>query len=244
MGPINPRVRLFTAVRRDTGLITPPGPTVAQAASDLREIIASERATDPFLHWRDEKGRQLLLTLRGERWRLTIGRSSACDVALTWDARVSRSHALIERIAGEWTVIDDGLSRNGTFLNGTRLQARHRLADGDQISVGRSRLFYREPIADDSASTTAIDEHLEQVLAPMQRKVLIALCRPLERSLSATPATNREIAAEVCLSVDGVKSQLRVLCDRFGLSDLPQNEKRGRLAQAVLATGLVTRRDF
>ena len=176
---------------------------------------------------------------------LTIGRSSACDVAVTWDARVSRSHALLEQIAGEWTLIDDGLSKNGTFLNGTRLQVRQRLADGDQINVGASRLFYREPIAGDSASTAAVEEQLEQILAPMQRKVLIALCRPLEGSSSAsTPATNRQVAAEVCLSVDAVKSQLRVLCDRFGLSGLPQNEKRGRLAQAVLAAGLVTRRDF
>lgn len=229
---------------RDTSVITPAGRSVAQAASDLREIIASEQASDPFLHWRDDNGRQLLLALRGERWRLTIGRSSACDVALTWDARVSRTHALLERIGGEWTVVDDGLSRNGTFLNGTRLQARQRLADGDHIIVGASRLFYREPIAGESASTISIEEQLEQILAPMQRKVLIALCRPLGRESSATPATNRQIAAEVCLSVDAVKSQLRVLCDRFGLSDLAQNEKRARLAQAVLAAGLVTRRDF
>jgi predicted component of type VI protein secretion system len=232
-------------VRRDARAITPPDLTVAQAVSELRAIIDSERAADPFLHWRDDCGRQLVLALRGARWRVTIGRSSASDVALTWDAKVSRTHALLERVAGGWTVVDDGLSRNGTFLNGSRLVGRQRLADGDRIDIGGSRLVYREPVGNDSASTAATDaEQLAPALSPTQRKVLIALCRPVNQSPAATPATNRQIAAEVCLSVDAVKSHLRVLCDRFGLSDLRQNEKRARLAQAALAAGLVAPRDF
>jgi hypothetical protein len=78
----------------------------------------------------------------------------------------------------------------------------------------------------------------------MQRKVLIALCRPIAESSSTTPATNPQIAAEVFLSVDAVKAHLRILFERFGLSDLPQNEKRGRLVSTVLSSGVFAPRDF
>ena len=61
---------------------------------------------------------------------------------------------------------------------------------------------------------------------------------------TATPATNRQIADEVFLSVDAVNAHLRVLFDRSGLSDLPQNEKRARLAAMILASGALTPRDF
>jgi DNA-binding NarL/FixJ family response regulator len=50
----------------------------------------------------------------------------------------------------------------------------------------------------------------------------------------AVPATNREIADAVGLSVDAVKGHLRVLYARFGLDALPQHEKRVRLAELAL----------
>jgi hypothetical protein len=37
---------------------------------------------------------------------------------------------------------------------------------------------------------------------------------------------------------------LRILFERFSLTGVPQNEKRARLAHAVLASGLLARRDF
>jgi hypothetical protein len=78
----------------------------------------------------------------------------------------------------------------------------------------------------------------------MQRRVLIALCRPVHDSASETPATNRQIAAEVYLSVDAVKAHLRVLFERFGLSELPQNEKRARLVATALVSGVLSPREF
>jgi hypothetical protein len=81
-------------------------------------------------------------------------------------------------------------------------------------------------------------------LSEGQRRVLVALCRPLGGSAYATPATNRAIADEVHLSVDAVKAHLRVLFERFGLADLPQNEKRARLAAVALVHGVVHRHDL
>jgi hypothetical protein len=256
--PTLPRVSVvgpragWSRMRPGARMTGPSTTSVAQAAAELRAIIAGERRAasgerraEPFLHWRDDRGRQLLLALGGARWRVTIGRDRDCDVALTWDTKVSRSHALLERVAGSWTVVDDGLSRNGTFLNGARLVGRQRVANGDRVDVGGSSVFYHQPLPSESASTAMTNAgERSPSLSPMQRKVLLALCGPVSESSAATPATNRQIAAEVCLSVGAVKANLRVLCERFALSQLPQNEKRARLAQAALATGIVQRRDL
>ena len=54
-------------------------------------------------------------------------------------------------------------------------------------------------------------------LTPAQRRVLVALCRPLRETGVAAPASNREIADELVLSVDTVKGTLSALFERFGL---------------------------
>jgi DNA-binding NarL/FixJ family response regulator len=75
--------------------------------------------------------------------------------------------------------------------------------------------------------------------------VLIALCRPLRDGGSfTTTASNQQIADEVYLSVDAVKMHLRTLFARFELSDLPQNQKRARLAEVALEYGLISKRDL
>jgi DNA-binding NarL/FixJ family response regulator len=75
--------------------------------------------------------------------------------------------------------------------------------------------------------------------------VLVALCRPFrEGSEFARPATNRQIAEEVFLSVDAVKANLRALFETFEVGDLPQNQKRVRLAELALRSGVISPRDL
>ena len=145
-----------------------------------------------------------------------------------------------------WTLVDDGLSRNGSFVNGSRVHGRHRLHDRDRMCFGSTRVVFREPAgAGGSESTARAPGSPASVpLSEMQRKVLIALCRPVVDSSAATTATNPQIAEEVFLSVDAVKAHLRVLFDRFGVGELAQNEKRARLASIVLGAGLLLPRDF
>ena len=76
-------------------------------------------------------------------------------------------------------------------------------------------------------------------LTETQGKILEALCRPRAAgNRYAPPATNQEIAGEVFLSVDAVKAHLRVLYRKFGVEDLPHNQKRARLVELVLEGGL------
>lgn len=81
-----------------------------------------------------------------------------------------------------------------------------------------------------------IDEAGLDSLTDTQRAILDALQRPLrEGGPYSTPATNKQIADEVHLSVDAVKGHLRALYARLGLEQLPQNAKRARLAEIGLS---------
>jgi DNA-binding CsgD family transcriptional regulator len=213
---------------------------------ELKALIEAERAGAPFLHWRDGDGEQHILPLSPERGRVTVGRREQSDIPLTWDSEVSRAHALLESVGEAWTLVDDGLSRNGSFVNGSRVHGRQRLHDRDRMCFGNTHVVYREPATDRESESTAraIEAPRAIPLSDTQRKVLIALCRPVVESTSTTPATNPQIAAEVFLSVDAVKAHLRLLFKRFGLGELPQNEKRGRLVATVLGQGILARHDF
>ena len=66
---------------------------------------------------------------------LVIGRE---DAGLTIDdEELSRRHAILRTVA-EGVEIEDLGSRNGTFVNGRRIDAATRLAGGDSLKLGRS----------------------------------------------------------------------------------------------------------
>jgi pSer/pThr/pTyr-binding forkhead associated (FHA) protein len=221
-------------------------PTYGQSASELKRQIELERGGEPFLVYRLPSGEQRVESL-ANRGRVTIGRDGPVDVALDGDEQVSRLHAELELIGGAWVVVDDGLSRNGTFVGDERIGARRRLRDRDLIRVGDTGILFRDPGSAEGAGETvaAASTAAAQTLTDTQRRVLVELCRPYaDGDRFATPATNREIAERVFLSVDAVKGHLRVLFDRFGLADLPQNEKRAKLAEAALRTGAVRASDL
>ena len=80
-------------------------------------------------------------------------------------------------------------------------------------------------------------------LSETQRNVLDALCRPQRLAGPyAAPASNQQIADELYLSVDAVKTHLRTLFHKFGVEDLPQNQKRAKLVERAFQLGLVSER--
>jgi pSer/pThr/pTyr-binding forkhead associated (FHA) protein len=142
-------------------------------------------------------------------------------------------------------IVDDGLSRNGTWVNGERVTGRRRLRDGDVIAVGATAIAYVAPAdAVSQPTATAAGPHVSAALSPAQRRVLVALCRPYRDGAFATPASNRQIADELVVSVDALKNTLRALFSAFGLDALPQNRKRASLAEMALRSGVIARRDL
>ena len=84
-----------------------------------------------------ENDRVRVLALDEEWTRL--GRSLSAHVRFD-DPTVSRRHALIHRQDGTARILDDR-SLNGVFLNGERVDW-HELEDGDEIAIGRFRLYF------------------------------------------------------------------------------------------------------
>ena len=207
--------------------------------AELKARRDAERRGEPFLAFRDAEDRQQLLILDGSRGTVAIGRQPASDVALTWDEEVSRAHADLERRGAVWTFLDDGRSRNGSFVNGERVRGRRVLRHGDVIAVGRTRIEFCAPQLAGDGSTVAAARPALPPLSPAQRRVLVALCRPFAESRFASPPSNRELAAALQLSVETVKFHLHALFAHFGLDDMPQHRKRATLARRALEQGIV-----
>jgi hypothetical protein len=211
---------------------------------ELQKRLAAERRGTPFLLLRDDAGAQLIVELTAARSPITIGRQPASAVALTWDDEVSRAHADIECIGDVWTLIDDGRSRNGSFVNGERVHGRRPLRHGDVVAIGRTVLSFVAPAASAGGSTAVGRRRTPPEVSAAQRRVLVALCRPSARGRFAAPPSNRELAAELCVSVDTVKFHLHALFELLGLADVPQHRKRAALVQIALEQGVVTPREL
>jgi pSer/pThr/pTyr-binding forkhead associated (FHA) protein len=220
--------------------VAPAGPHAASAV-ELKAQIQAERTGVPFLVYREGSGVHRLVPLADGADRVTLGRRPSADIPLTWDEEVSRLHAELVRKGEEWTLADDGLSMNGSFVNGEPVRGQRRLRDGDAIRLGVTVLVFRDPTDSDSQATTpSADLRRVVSLSDAQRRVLAALCRPFRDSVAfVTPPSNEQIAAELYLSVDAVKKHLRALFEKFGVAHLPQNEKRARLVERAFAGGFV-----
>lgn len=206
--------------------------------------MAAERRGEPLVLYRDAAGAQQICALPGDRPRLTLGRHPACDIALTWDDEVSRVHADVEHIGGVWTIVDDGRSRNGSFVNGQRLFGRRALEHGDVIRAGGTDLTFVDPGAQALPSTKATTGEIGPAVSPAQRRVLVALCRPMAGERLAAPPSNRELADELTVSVDTVKTHLHALFEAFGLDAVPQHRKRAELARLAIERGVVSVREL
>jgi DNA-binding CsgD family transcriptional regulator len=223
----------------------PQGPKAVTAA-ELKVQIETERLGRPFVVYRDAGGEQAIVAIAADSAGVWIGRSPSADVHLEWDGEVSSLHAQIEVVRDECTLVDEGLSRNGSFVNGERVSGRHHLRDGDTIRIGQTLVLFRNPAAGGAKSTALSGDALTAAgVSPAQKRVLIALCRPFKEGAAfATPATNQQIADELTLSVDAVKTHLRALFEKFGVEALPQNQKRVALVERALQSGLVTEREL
>lgn len=187
--------------------------------------------------WRPEGAELIGL----EATRVTIGRAETNEVNLSSDGKASRLHAALERLPAGWCIRDLS-SRNGTFVNGVRVDRDRPLQPGDEIRVGDTRLVFR---AERSATDPGLTQGAERPpdLTPREREVLIALYRPAAMSseVFAEPASTREIAKVLAVSEAAVKQHLARLYLKFGIDD--GERRRVRLANEALRRGAITLAD-
>jgi hypothetical protein len=110
---------------------------------DAREALV--RAGDYLAFEDDERVRVVPLQ---DGWT-RIGRSLSAHIRFD-DPTVSRRHALLYREDDGARILDDR-SLNGVFRNGQRVELAE-LEDGDEIGVGRFRMFYMSLVPDRTAA--------------------------------------------------------------------------------------------
>ena len=127
----------------------------------------------PRLAYLNDRGEPLAISLAGEHWTC-IGRAGDCKVRLR-DPRVSRHHAKIESVSGQFLLNDAG-SANGTTLNGHRIAKNTALVlrEGDEITIGETRILFGRH-ADVLTGSPALDRAAESSY-------------PIEDLLTASPA--------------------------------------------------------
>jgi hypothetical protein len=166
----------------------------------------------------------------------TIGRGRGVDIRLD-EPSVSRLHAELIRRGPYVYVVDLGLSRNGTRVNGRPI-ARRVLEDGDVVSFGAARCrmggIPREDVDPDVELRRAVAPDLTR----REIDVLTSLCRPaLSDEAFVAPATAREIATDLVVTEAAVKQHLLRLYQKFRIPE--GANRRTRLANEVIALGLV-----
>ncbi|MEM9137165.1 MAG: EAL domain-containing protein [Cyanobacteria bacterium P01_F01_bin.42] len=120
-----------------------------EPAGDLSSAVS---VALPRLLVHTKTGQYHLLLVGRTSW--TIGRGQESSIFLS-DRMVSREHAILLQLArtGDFFFVDLG-SRNGSFLNGSRIDMPVLLREGDRIRIGKIELEYREQTAGTGANWT------------------------------------------------------------------------------------------
>ncbi len=185
----------------------------------------------PFLRIEDSGE---VVSLRGEV--TTVGRGRGVDIRLE-DPSVSRLHAELVRRGPYVYVVDLGLSRNGTRVNG-RPVARRVLDDGDVLSFGAARCRVGGLAREDLGAEAELRRPAAPELTRRELDVLNSLCQPaLSDEAFALPATAHQIAVDLVVTEAAVKQHLLRLYQKFRIPEGPN--RRTRLANEVVALGLV-----
>jgi serine phosphatase RsbU (regulator of sigma subunit) len=98
------------------------------------------------------------ITVPLDRDKITLGRSSANQLCYPDDAGLSRQHLALQRANDEWTV-EDLNSKNGTLVNGKRIDKVTPFRPGDRISAGHLTIEFAE--SGTPANTVVFVDHGE-----------------------------------------------------------------------------------
>jgi len=151
--------KLRVRVRYEKGEMAPkaaPAAPLAPARSapaedDLPTVAGfdpdDEAGTVPAVAWASlavtaPDGRRSHISLTKPAFQIGRSRNGGNDLVLDADGMASKSHARLERERdGAWTLYDLG-STNGVKVGGARIDGNRALQDGDEITVGATKLVF------------------------------------------------------------------------------------------------------
>jgi hypothetical protein len=214
------------------------------ATHEFRLEAAAQARGHAYLRYRDGDSFRVVSLVPGPS-ALYIGRDEGCAVAICNDERVSRRHARVIFGAGQWS-IEDGPSRNGTYVDGKPTVGERLLTDGSKISVGRTVLSFHAAQAATVIPTLA-DEPAQRRLHPnsTQRKVLVELARPFMVGSAQIPVTPTNAAVAEALGYQPATIR-DAISDLYRQAKLERgsSEQRSELVRLAIAEGTVGPEDF
>lgn len=101
------------------------------------------------------------VTVPLDRDRISLGRSSANELCYPDDAGLSRQHLALTRSNGSWFVEDLG-SKNGTLMNGKRVDKKVQFGPGDRVSAGHLTIEFADAVGATDHTVVFVD-HGESV---------------------------------------------------------------------------------
>jgi hypothetical protein len=217
---------------------------VPRATHEFRLEEAVRAKGHAFVRYRDGERFRAVALLPASSM-VYIGRDAGCVVGIENDVRVSRRHARLIFGASQWS-IEDGPSRNGTYVDGKRTVGEHILADRALISVGRTVLSFHDPPTTTIVTTLSEDPPIQR-LSPTatQRRVLVELARPFMARNAGIPVTptNAAIAATLGYQVTTIRDAISDLYRQAGLLR-GASQQRSELVRIAIIEGTVEPQDF
>jgi pilus assembly protein CpaF len=195
----------------------------------------SEQGNSPRI-WVNESGQAPRSAALNEG-RTLVGRGEHCDLRIE-DEAVSTDHLEITR-RGSTLLATDLDSRNGTLLNGARLEGTRRLRNGDVLLAGSVRLELAVPPQVRHDSTVAAPRSSPE-LTPEERETASVLVQPYRAPdvRAGRPATRAELAAALHVSERTAQRRLDGLARKLGVPSDAGRERPRLIAERVLELGL------
>lgn len=242
-------LQVYQATRRtlrdDLGI--DPGPElqeVERAVLAQLELGNMQRRARPFILFHDGGGAQHVVDLDAAQSPLSVGRRSSNDLSLPWDQEVSRVHAYLQRACTGWELVDEGRSRNGSYVNGERVDGRRKLRDADVVRLGTTVLLYRAPtsvvamLRRETGMTANVSVRTVSQIDQNDLAVLRSLaCAMARTDGKADERAERRAADALNCAPDDFVAALRLLYIRFGIAHLAENERRILLLERARVIG-------
>ncbi|MCR4317880.1 MAG: FHA domain-containing protein [Planctomycetes bacterium] len=138
---------------------------------------------------------------------LTVGRADKADVVIP-DNQLSRKHFEITFSAGEYFIADLG-STNGTELKGKTLKKKEKLADGDEIEIGKIKFRFSA-----NGSVAEEESDIELDVGEADDDVSLDLDDDIDLPMDDKPARRNEAEVATTLAAPKTKDD-----DDLGIED-------------------------
>jgi sigma-B regulation protein RsbU (phosphoserine phosphatase) len=145
--------------------------------------------------------------------RISLGRSRDAELSFPDDSGLSRQHLAIERDGEGWALLDLG-SKNGTMLNGARVNGRVPLKSGDRITAGHLILVY-DSASSHSHQPVVVFDHREEASEDTSVSTVTT-------KLDGVIKSDGEIAEAQVLAVSHVSALVRAGNELAGNRPLPE----------------------